>query len=124
VALFGVAGILGFLVDAGVLYLLKDYLGLYVARVFSFASAVFVTWLFNRSITFSGRHSAYNLRQEFVAYFGLMLLGGCVNYGVYFWLVYSSEFVVSYPVVGVAVGSIAGMLVNLLTSKYFLFKHI
>ena len=42
---FGVAGTLGFVVDTGVLYLLKGWMGLVVGRLFSFLAAVFATWV-------------------------------------------------------------------------------
>ena len=44
---FGIAGVLGFVVDAGALYLLAPFLGWYGARVLSFWAAATATWLFN-----------------------------------------------------------------------------
>ncbi|WP_442880454.1 GtrA family protein [Chlorobium sp.] len=62
---FGLSGIVGFVIDSFVLYLLKDSLGLYVARLVSFMTAVFSTWLFNRTITFSEQDSGYSKAKEF-----------------------------------------------------------
>ncbi len=123
VFLFGVGGVSGFIVDTAVLYALWSHLGLFGARFFSFVVAVFVTWAFNRRFTFSNRRSGLKRENEFLAYFLLMLVGGVVNYGIYGWLVVSYAVVVQYPVVGVAVGSLAGMLVNLATSRLFLFRE-
>lgn len=119
--LFGVAGAVGFVVDAGVLYLLKPFLGLYIGRLVSFVCAALTTWVINRRLTFNRRASGLTLRQEFMRYLGLMLGGGVVNYTSYALLVYFVDFVARQPVWGVAVGSCAGMLVNWLLARYFIF---
>lgn len=119
--LFGVAGVIGFLVDAGVLYLLKASLGLYYGRLVSFLCAVLTTWIINRRLTFNQRASGLSLTQEFSRYLGLMLGGGVVNYVTYALLVYFVDFVTAEPVWGVAAGSCAGMLVNWLTARFFIF---
>ena len=120
--LFGLAGLIGFIVDSGVLYLLKASLGLYYGRLFSFICAVLTTWILNRHLTFSQRSSGLSLTGEFSRYFGLMLGGGVVNYATYAALVYFVEFVARQPVWGVAAGSCAGMLVNYLTARFFVFR--
>lgn len=119
---FGISGGIGFLVDTAVLYLLIENCGPYIARGFSFFAAVLVTWLFNRSITFKGKSSSMKPQNEFLSYFVLMLGGGAVNYGLYSWLITTYQVVLDNPVIGVAAGSIAGMFVNLVTSKLILFR--
>lgn len=123
ILLFGLVGAIGFLVDVLVLYFFSGFIGLFYGRVVSFLAAVFVTWLLNRRLTFSGRSSGLENNQEFFVYLFLMLAGGAVNYIVYVWLVFSYQEVFQYPVIGVAIGSLAGMLINLITSHFFLFKH-
>lgn len=120
--LFGLVGVIGFIVDSGVLYLLKASLGLYYGRLFSFICAVLTTWILNRHLTFSERTSGLSLFQEFSRYLGLMLGGGVVNYASYALLVYFVEFVARQPVWGVAVGSCAGMMVNYLLARFFIFR--
>ncbi|NTV02177.1 MAG: GtrA family protein [Chlorobiaceae bacterium] len=120
---FGMAGAIGFLVDVGVLYLLKGAMGLYAARVVSFLCAAFSTWLFNRAVTFRGRRSGHSRAKEFGLYLALMTIGGSVNYGVFALLVSRMAMAAQHPVVGVAAGSLAGMAVNLLTSRFLLFRH-
>ena len=120
---FGVAGVIGFLVDVGVLYLLKGALGLYGARVLSFFCAAFSTWLFNRAVTFRGRRSGHSKGKEFGIYLALMTIGGSVNYGVFALLVSRLDLVAQHPAIGVAAGSLAGMVVNLVTSRFMLFRH-
>jgi putative flippase GtrA len=53
-AWFGVGGVIGFVVDAGVVQLLVSKLGAdpYSGRLFSFLCAATATWLFNRRFTF------------------------------------------------------------------------
>jgi len=120
--LFGLVGVIGFLVDSGVLYLLKSSLGLYYGRLFSFISAVLTTWILNRHLTFVKRASGLSLFDEFSRYFGLMLGGGVVNYTCYALLVYYVEYIANEPVWGVAVGSCAGMMVNYLLARFFIFR--
>lgn len=120
---FALAGAAGFIVDAGVLHLSQPALGYYGGRALSFACAVFTTWLINRSLTFRDKHSGLSLLQEFLRYVSLMLAGGAVNYGCYVVLTLVSATVREYPVLGVAAGSIAGMLGNYLSVKFLLFRH-
>lgn len=120
---FGLSGLLGFLIDSSILYLLKESFGLFVGRLFSFISAVFATWLFNRSITFKGKRSGLKCGNEFVVYFLLMLFGGAVNYSVYTWIILQFDLIAEYPIIGIGVGSIAGMIINLSTSKFILFRR-
>jgi putative flippase GtrA len=122
--LFGFVGIVGFLVDTGVLYLIKDLCGLYLARIFSFIAAVFTTWVLNRLITFKQDGSGLTRLNEFFAYFFLMLFGGMVNYLTFALLVAKFEFVIRYPIVGVAAGSIAGLIVNFLTANNLYQKNL
>jgi putative flippase GtrA len=120
---FAIAGVIGFLVDVGVLYLLKGALGVYGARVLSFLCAAFSTWLFNRAVTFRGRKSGHSRAREFGLYLALMTIGGSVNYGVFALLISRVALVSQQPAIGVAAGSLAGMAVNLLTSRFLLFRH-
>jgi putative flippase GtrA len=119
---FGLAGTFGFVVDTAVLYLLRGYLGPFYARIFSFLTAVFATWLLNRSITFREQRSGLSVQREFTIYLILMLAGGSVNYGIYAWLIVSYQLVLQYPIIGVAAGSIAGLAVNLLSSRFLLYR--
>lgn len=119
---FAVVGVLGFLVDAGVLTLLVGPAGIdpYLARVPSFLAAATATWLCNRYWTFAdrrGRERLAELRRWLLAMAG----GGLVNYGVYAALLATVPAVQAWPVLGVAAGSLAGMLVNFATSSRWIF---
>ncbi len=121
---FGIVGVIGFVVDAGVLYMFKPYLGLYGGRLLSFFCAVVATWLLNRQFTFKLRQSGVTLGREFSRYFVSMLGGGTVNYASYAVLVYFFVYIAERPVWGVAAGSLAGMLVNYLLAKFYVFSKV
>lgn len=120
--LFGLAGTAGFLIDSAVLYALKGAMGLYLARAVSFLCAVLGTWLINRNLTFQHRSSQLSLGQEFIRYLTMMLLGGAVNYMAYALSIHYLPTVRDYPVLGVALGSLAGMVINYLQMRLLLFK--
>ncbi|MFL9952503.1 GtrA family protein [Paraburkholderia nemoris] len=120
---FGVVGTIGFVVDTAVLYLLKGHFGLFYGRATSFVCAVFATWLINRTWTFKDKRSSLDVKYEFAVYLLLMLIGGAVNYSAYAFTVSKHPFAAAHPIIGVAIGSIAGMFVNLMTSRMILFKH-
>lgn len=123
-AFFCVGGGLAFLVDAGVLHLLVGPGGLdpYLARLCSFMSAVTTTWLFNRSFTFSpGRVRGWALLHEWARYVPSQLGGFAVNYAVYAAMVWSLVLVRQWPVLGVAAGSVAGLLVNYVLAQRYVF---
>jgi putative flippase GtrA len=122
--IFGSVGAVGFLVDVTVLYSLAGLIGLFYGRVVSFLAAVVATWLLNRRWTFKGRNSGLRNRHEFVVYLALMLVGGSINYGVYVWLVVAYQLIQQHPVIGVAVGSLVGMLINYLSSRFVLFRRV
>jgi putative flippase GtrA len=120
--LFSVAGIVGFVVDASVLYIaLWAGLGYFAGRIASFLVAVFATWQVNRRFTFADvrQRSAWS---EWWHYLAAMSIGGVLNYLAY------SAFVVfmppgdAKPLLAVAVGSAAGMLVNFVGAKFWVFR--
>ncbi|MDQ7249468.1 GtrA family protein [Dongia sedimenti] len=122
---FGIVGGIGFLVDAGLLHLmLRLGLGYYGGRAVSFLAAASATWILNRSFTFRRETSpARHPAGEWLAYLGLMVIGGVVNYGTYALAVELAEPVRRYPVLGVALGSIAGMAINFWSAKTMVFER-
>jgi putative flippase GtrA len=123
---FGVVGVVGFLVDAGLLRaLLAAGLGYYSGRAISFLSAATATWILNRSFTF--RRDAEVVRAhpaaEWLSYLGLMLIGGVANYGAYALAVENSTLVRAHPELGVALGSLVGMVINYWTAKTMIFER-
>jgi putative flippase GtrA len=118
---FGVVGTIGFVVDTAVLYAgLALGLGLYGGRAVSYLAAATTTWALNRAWTFRGRGSGPALRQ-WAVFVVVNLVGFAFNYGTYALLVAFVPFVAEHPVLGVAAGSLAGMVGNFVLSRRFVF---
>lgn len=118
---FGVVGVIGFIVDAGILHLaIWAGMGLYVSRLCSYLGAVFVTWMLNRQFTFAANPEAGRIA-EFARFAVSQLGGAAVNLGLYALLVTSVPWIASHPIVAVAAGSIAGMTLNFLVARRYVF---
>lgn len=121
--IFGLVGTLGFIIDTCILYALLDILGAYMGRVVSFSCSVFCTWQLNRRFTFNNHASNRNVVFDLAYYFLLMLLGGGANLGVYSLLVAHFSECAQNPVLGVAAGSLAGLLFNFFSSRFLLYSR-
>ncbi|MFM0629585.1 GtrA family protein [Paraburkholderia xenovorans] len=121
---FAVAGVAGFLVDAGVLYLcLGEGLGYFAGRVVSFLCAVFCTWRINRRFTFAASPAEGSLWAEWWRYLIAMSAGGAVNYAAYSVSVLTLKGILLLPLLSVAIGSIVGLTVNFIGAKLWVFKQ-
>ncbi|WP_323119236.1 GtrA family protein [Burkholderia alba] len=122
---FLIAGAIGFAVDAGVLWLsLAAGQGYFVGRGLSFFAAVWTTWRINRRYTFQADGARQgSVWREWWQYLLAMSLGGAVNYAVYSLVVVSFPASRWLPFEGVALGSIAGMAVNFVSAKWWVFKR-
>jgi putative flippase GtrA len=119
---FGIAGGIGFLIDVAVLYLVMAAgANFYLGRVVSFLCAVWGTWQINRNFAFK-RSTSVSLWQEWWRYLFAMLGGGAVNYLFSAMTVHMLPPGALVPLVAVAIGSIAGMTVNVVSSKLFVFR--
>jgi putative flippase GtrA len=119
---FAVIGALAFLVDAGVLFVAMEAgMGPYAGRCVSWTAAATFTWYMNRVRTFRG----LGRRESAIRQWGRFLLansaGGSLNLLVYAVAIASSALVREFPWLGVALGSIAGLVANFLLSKRFVF---
>ncbi|KVC46952.1 polysaccharide synthesis protein GtrA [Burkholderia pseudomultivorans] len=121
-AWFAVAGTIGFVVDAGVLYIMLLLgSGPYIGRIVSFFCAAFVTWQINRRVTFSPSRTRSILR-EWLEYLLAMALGGLCNYAIYAALIKLLPQGQLAPLSAVAGGSVAGMTINFLSAKLWVFR--
>lgn len=119
---FAIAGGIGFVVDVAVLYLaMAAGADFYLGRGISFLCAVFATWQVNRNFAFKASGSI-SLWQEWWRYLLAMLGGGVVNYACSAVAVMLLPPGPLAPMLAVAVGSIAGMSVNFISSKLFVFR--
>jgi putative flippase GtrA len=87
---FLAAGSIGFVIDVGMLTLLADSLGPFVARAIGIAMAVMATWIFNHTFTFG--QSGRSLAVEGFRYGSVGLTSALLNYAVY------TALLVSIPV--------------------------
>jgi len=118
---FAFAGTIGFFVDALSLWLVYPWTGAYAGRFISFSCAVITTWLINRSLTFRHQLDTKPLHTELALYFASTLVGGVVNLLAYFLVVYLFALSVAALPIAVAVGSLAGMLVNYTLTRRLVF---
>jgi len=119
---FGVVGCVGFVVDTLTLYVaLALGAGLYAGRALSYLVAASGNWALNRVWTFraASRHSA---GRQWLLFLAANLLGFAINYGTYAALVANLPVAAAHPVLGVAAGSLAGMSMNFLLSRSFVFR--
>lgn len=121
--LFSAIGVVGFLVDSAVLYtaLILVDMSPYVARLVSYFVAATTTWGLNRNFTF--RHSpSANQHREWAMFLAVNAIGGSVNYLVYSTVIYTYSGRGLFPLIGVASGSLAGLLFNFSLSKILVFR--
>jgi putative flippase GtrA len=118
---FALVGCAGFLVDAGVLNAVL-LLGAdrYTGRVASYLAAASFTWALNRNYTFREQRDTKLLR-EWGRFLAANAAGGLINWVTYAILVSASTTMFAHPVIGVAAGSAAGLLVNFTLSRRFVF---
>ena len=80
---FAIAGVVGFAVDASVLFLaLLGGLGYLAGRLVSFLAAAYVTWQINRRFAFRGSRKEKSHGQWW-RYLAVMAFGGGLNFAVY-----------------------------------------
>lgn len=120
---FGLVGVVGFLVDTGVLYLLMGLGGMspYTGRVFSYLVAATVTWLLHRVYTFPDA-APQRMRRQWALFVVLNGVGALLNYGTYAALVATTPLVAAYPALGVAVGSVIAMCFNYTANRFAIFR--
>ena len=122
--LFFVGGVIGFIVDAGVVQALVAFAGwnAYLARLLSFLLAATATWWWNRQYTFAHRASGRPLHLEWLHWMGLMTAGALINYAAYAIMLISFPALHRWPALAVLVGSAVAALVNFSTARGVLFK--
>lgn len=122
---FGTVGALGFLVDAGLLVALIS-LGSdpYLARAVSFPVAVTVTWYLNRTWTFAAQPPSLGRRRQYARYFAVQTVGGLSNYACYAAVLIFVQESAPGALFALAVGAVAGLIVNFLGARVFVFTSI
>jgi len=120
---FGIAGVIGYFVDVVITMLFEPLIGPYLARLPGLVAAATSTWLINRTFTFRARKSRHaSIWKEYLHYLSLMAAGAIISYSVYaiaVTLLSSGPFRL---IIAIAVGSLAGMVVNYLSSRRFVYN--
>ncbi|MEE4638519.1 MAG: GtrA family protein [Wenzhouxiangella sp.] len=120
------------LIDAGLLYLLKDLPGfnVYLARVVSYTAAMSTGYVLNRYFTFHHIERGRALIDELLRFFSVHAMGGLLNFGVFSLVVLVGEqadltrfWSMVLPLVGVWVGGLVGMSFNFLVSRKWVFDE-
>jgi putative flippase GtrA len=120
---FGVVGVAGFVVDASVLTVaIALGLGPWFGRVLSYLAAATTTFLLNRAWTFRDAERSQPVRQ-WLLFLLVNLVGFACNYGTYAALISFVPVVAAHPVLGVAAGSLAGLMGNFVLARHFVFSQ-
>ncbi len=120
-ARFGVVGTLGFVWDTATVYALAPWTGLYAAGFAAYAVAASINWLLNRLWTFRGRTRDAPAAQ-WARFLAANAVGFVLNRGIYVALIATVARCRDYPVLAVAAGSLAGMLVNFVLSRRYVYR--
>ncbi|MBH9553175.1 GtrA family protein [Inhella gelatinilytica] len=113
-------GALGFAVDSSLLLGLMPVLGSTWGRVVSLLGSMTLTWVLNRSFTFDHRPRVQSRLGEWGAYCLLMGVGALVNFAVYWAYMRWTPQPSFAALVGVALGSGAGLCVNFVSARFLL----
>lgn len=125
VMLFAVGGVIGFVVDAGIVQALVSFAHFnpYAGRVISFLAAATATWWWNRSHTFAARQSGRSLGVEWLHWMALMSGGAAVNYAAYVACLMLFPGWHKWPALAVGVGSVFAAVVNFASARMLLFRR-
>ncbi|GAB2570640.1 hypothetical protein GCM10027066_12470 [Dyella jejuensis] len=123
--LFAVGGLIGFVIDAGIVQLLVSFVHFnpYAGRVISFLLAATATWWWNRSRTFAARQSGHSLPAEWLHWMALMSGGAIVNYAAFVVCLMEFPSLHRWPALAVGVGSLFAALVNFASARTLLFRR-
>lgn len=115
---FAIAGLCGFVVDAGLTEALAA-LGVspYAARIGAVAIAIALTYTINRHLTFGDRRGAAEGRR--LRYVAVSLVAIAINYGAFALTIALLPGV--RPIAGVALGTTIGMVMNYVGYSRFVF---
>jgi len=121
---FAAVGVVGLFADMAALTFALHVLNLdvYSGRIFSYLVAATTTWALNRRFTFVAADRASPFRQ-WLKFLGANAIGGAVNYAVYAAIVTFTAIGASWPVLGVAAGSVAGLFFNYGVNKFWVFRR-
>lgn len=113
-------GALGFLTDAGMLWLMTNTFGSdpYTGRLVSFAFAIAVTWTLNSSFTFKSRQK--RTKRHFGAYVTIQVSSFVLNYAIYSALVWQG---IAVPLLALALAAVIAMFYSFMGMNFWVFRE-
>lgn len=120
--MFGMVGLIGFVLDTGTVYALRHAVGLYVAGLAAYFSGATGTWLFNRLWTFRHVRGTDKWHVQWRRFLAANMAGFVINRGVYMALVTFVAAAARQPVLAVFAGALAGMTLNFNMSRKLVFR--
>ncbi len=116
-----VAGIIGFSVNIGALYLLTDYLKVWylASSILAYTIAFSVSFVLQKFWTFKVS-SFENLKKEITIYFIVFILGNLVNTALIYLFV---EYIKLHYIVGAVLSNILIAAINFFLYKNIVFKN-
>ena len=123
---FAVVGAAGFVVDEGVLALMRNLLGMdpFTGRAISILSAMTFTWWGNRTLTFRS-HAARGAAAgfgEWLRFVAANSVGALVNYGSYAGLLRFAPAPLNNAYLATAIGVGIGLIFNFTLSRTLVFR--
>ena len=120
--MFGLVGLVGFVIDTASVYAMRNAVGLYVAGLAAYFTAATGTWICNRLWTF--RHLARTdpWHVQWARFLIANLGGFAVNRSLYMVMVTFWDLAAAQPVIAVLVGAVAGMTLNFNSSRKVVFR--
>ena len=125
---FLLAGVIGFSIDAGGVFLISTFFSISAipARIPGFALALMATFIINHNITFSGTLPAKqkpSIKTAFIKYLSANSVSQAVNFGLYTALVSMIPVFSNTPVFAVAASSLVAAVISFILFKYVVFKR-
>ena len=120
--MFGVVGLIGFVIDTATVYSLWHIAGLYVAGFAGFFTAATGTWICNRLWTFRRVARTDPWYVQWVRFLAANFGGFLINRGVYVLLITFVDVAARQPIIAVAAGALAGMFLNFNLSRKVVFR--
>ena len=120
--MFGMAGLVGFVIDTLTVYALRHWVGLYAAGVLAYFTAATGTWFCNRLWTFRGQGADIAWYVQWGRFLTANLAGFVINRGLYALLVTVWALAAREPVIAVFAGALAGMALNFNLSRKMVFR--
>ena len=127
---FAVVGMKVSIIDISGVYILPWLFGMniYIARIISLGSAIFVGYILNRYFTFGQQHRG-GFYKQMAGHFGIHLNGAALNFAVFTGVMILSQRYLQKPAImpfvplfAVWCGGVVGLVFNFMASRRFVFS--